>query len=140
MAVMESKINQIKVCTWEGEGYKPLVSHRDWLVALMNWEPRFDLNGIGKVERHNETDEVFVLQKGRSILFICNLGGIQAIDMQPGVLYNVTRGTWHNVIGTRDTQWLIVESNDTNEANSDYRDLENDELAALRSQFPSWLK
>ncbi|MGB7118075.1 MAG: hypothetical protein WBD56_18215 [Anaerolineales bacterium] len=137
---MESKIHQIEVHNWEGEGYKPLVSHRDWLVALMNWESRFDLSGIGKVERHNETDEVFVLQKGRGILFICNQGSIQAIDMQPGVLYNVTRGAWHNVIGTRETQWLIVESNDTSEENSDYRDLENDELAALRSQFPSWLK
>lgn len=140
MAVMESKIHQIEVHNWEGEGYKPLVSHRDWLVALMNWESRFDLSGIGKVERHNETDEVFVLQKGRGILFICNQEGIRAIDMQPGVLYNVTRGAWHNVIGTRETQWLIVESNDTSEENSDYRDLENDELAALRSQFPSWLK
>jgi mannose-6-phosphate isomerase-like protein (cupin superfamily) len=106
----------------------------------MNWESRFDLTSIGKVERHNETDEVFVLLKGRSILFICDQEGIQAIDMQPGVLYNVTRATWHNVIGTRGTRWLIVESNDTSEENSDYRDLENDELAALRSQFPSWLK
>ena len=137
---MESKIHQIEVSTWEGEGYKPLVSHRDWLVALLNWESRFDLDSIGKVERHYETDEVFVLLKGRSVLFICNQGGLQAVDMQPGVLYNVTRGIWHNVIGTRETQWLIVESNDTSEENSDYRDLENDELAALRSQFPSWLK
>jgi mannose-6-phosphate isomerase-like protein (cupin superfamily) len=106
----------------------------------MNWAPRFDPANVGQVERHNQTDEVFVLTKGRSLLFIEAEGAVKAVDMQPGVIYNVTAGTWHGTLGTRDASWLIVESADTNDKNSDYRQLDEGELAALRGQYPGWLK
>jgi hypothetical protein len=60
--------------------------------------------------------------------------------MQPGMIYNVTSGTWHGVLGTLDAAWLIVESSDTNEENSDYRQLSEKELATLRGQYPAWLR
>jgi mannose-6-phosphate isomerase-like protein (cupin superfamily) len=125
---------------WEGQGYQPFVSHRGWLVALMNWEPRFDPANVGKVERHNRTDEIFILTRGRGLLFIDTDDSIHAIDMQPGVIYNVTSGTWHGVLGMKDASWLIVESSDTNAENSDYCELNNKELDTLRGQYPAWLK
>ena len=124
---------------WEGKGYRPLVSCRDWLVALMNWEPRFDLAKVGQVERHNRTDEVFVLTHGRGVLYVDKDGSIELIDMRPGVLYNVTAGTWHSVIGNRESSWLIVESNDTSADNTDYRQLSERELITLKEQYPDWL-
>lgn len=132
--------HRVEVFHWEGQGYKPFVSHRGWLVALMNWEPRFDPANVGKVERHNLTDEVFVLTRGRGLLFVDTEDTLQAVDMQPGVIYNVTSGTWHGVLGTHDAAWLIVESSDTNEENSDYRQLSEKELADLRGQYPAWVK
>lgn len=133
-------LHRVDVFQWEGEGYHPFVSHRDWLVALMNLEPRFDRANVGLIEKHNETDEVFVLTHGRGLLFITDDANIQAFDMEPGVIYNVTRGTWHSVIGNRDTSWLIVESNDTTEENSEYRQLTESEKEVLRGQYPAWLK
>jgi len=132
--------HRVDAFRWEGQGYQPFVSHRGWLVALMNWEPRFDPANVGKVERHNRTDEIFVLTRGRGVLFIDSDDTIHAIDMQPGVIYNVTSGTWHGVLGTEDTSWLIVESSDTNAENSDYRQLNEKELNTLRWLFPAWLK
>ena len=132
--------HRVDTFRWEGQGYQPFVSHRGWLVALMNWEPRFDPANVGKVERHNQTDEVFVLTRGRSLLFIDSDETLLAIDMQPGVIYNVTGGTWHGVLGTEDASWLIVESSDTNAGNSDYRQLNKSELGTLRAQFPAWLQ
>jgi len=132
--------HRVDVFKWTGEGYRPFVSYRDWLVALMNWEPRFDPNNVGQVERHNQTDEIFVLIHGRGILFVDDDDTIRVFDMQPGVIYNVTCGTWHSVIGTRESSWLIVESNDTSEENSDFRELTATELAALKKQYPDWLK
>ncbi len=126
--------------TWEGEGYRPVVISGDWLVALMNWEQRFDLAAVDKIERHNETDEVFVLLRGKSLLFIKNEAGIDAHDMIPGTVYHVTRGTWHNVIGTRDATWLIVEAKNTSVENSDYTSLNDEEKRLLCEQYPSWLK
>lgn len=132
-------LHRVDIFHWEGQGYQPFVSHRGWLVALMNWEPRFDLGNVGKVERHNLSDEVFVLIGGRSLLFIDTDDGIHAVDMQPGFIYNVSAGTWHGVLGTRDAAWLIVESSDTNGENSDYRQLDENELDTLRGQYPAWL-
>lgn len=132
--------HRVDIFRWNGQGYRPGVSHRDWLVALMNWEPRFDPDKVGQIERHNQTDEVFVLTKGHSILFVLDDETIQVFDMEPGIIYNVTSGTWHSVIGTRESSWLIVESNDTSKENSDYRELTAAELTALRKQYPDWLK
>jgi mannose-6-phosphate isomerase-like protein (cupin superfamily) len=135
-----SQPHRVDVFAWDGEGYQPFVSHRDWLVALMNWEPRFDIMNVGKVERHNHTDEVFILTHGRGILFIDDDGNIRVFDMEPGIIYNVTNGTWHSVIGTRESSWLIVESNDTSEENTDFRELSAEELETLRKQYPEWLR
>jgi len=106
----------------------------------MNWEPRFDPANVSKVERHNLTDEIFVLIHGRGVLFIDTDDTLQAIDMQPGVIYNITSGTWHGVLGTHAASWLIVESSDTSAENSDYRQLNEKELDTLRGQYAAWLK
>ncbi len=132
--------HRVDTFRWEGQGYHPFVSHRGWLVALMNWEPRFDPDNIGQVERHNQTDEIFVLTHGRGLLFVDDDDTIQVFDMEPEVIYNVTCGTWHSVVGARESSWLIVESNDTSKENSDYRELTAKERAALKKQYPDWLK
>ncbi len=105
----------------------------------MNWEQRFDPSGVGDIERHTETDEVFVLTHGESVLFIATEDGISAFDMEPGVIYNVTKGTWHSVIGTKATTWLIVESTNTTSKNTNHRALTEEEIVALKSQYPTWL-
>jgi hypothetical protein len=135
----KSSKHQVEVLSWEGLGFRPLVEFESWIVALMNWEPRFDLTGIGDIERHNETDEVFVLTDGLSVLFIVGDNGLQVFDMKPGVIYNVTKGTWHSVIGNKDTTWLIVESSSTSRTNTEHRQLSKGEIESLKEQYPSWL-
>jgi mannose-6-phosphate isomerase-like protein (cupin superfamily) len=135
-----SSNSKLEVLSWEGEGYHPLVISGDWLVALMNWEQRFHYTDVGKIERHNETDEVFVLLKGNSVLFVKTDQGLLVYDMQPGMLYNVGRGTWHNVIGSRDATWLIVEAKNTTIENSNYTALTEEDKTSLTSQYPEWLK
>jgi mannose-6-phosphate isomerase-like protein (cupin superfamily) len=133
-------LHRIDTFRWEGAGFQPFVTHRDWQVALMNWEPRFDPAHVGKVECHHHTDEVFILTHGKGLIFIVTDEVVEAIDMEPGVIYNVTAGTWHSVIGNYDSSWLIVESNDTSFENSEYRELTSAELSSLRQQYPAWLK
>jgi mannose-6-phosphate isomerase-like protein (cupin superfamily) len=147
MKVMQETMNEkmntpyrIDAYRWEGVGFCPLVSCRDWLVALMNWEPRFDAAFVGEIERHNHTDEVFVLTQGRGVLFIATDESIQLTSMEAGVIYNVTAGTWHSVIGTKETTWMIIESNDTSEENTDHRQLTDSEKGALQKLYPDWLK
>jgi mannose-6-phosphate isomerase-like protein (cupin superfamily) len=139
-AMSEEKPELLQIHTWDDIGFKPLVSFGQWLVALMNWEQRFDVHNIGRVERHNITDEVFVMLEGQSVIFVVDENTLHAEEMECGFLYNVPAGTWHNVIGTLDAKWLIVENNDTSLENTEYRQLDESELEELVRQFPIWLR
>jgi mannose-6-phosphate isomerase-like protein (cupin superfamily) len=139
MSLDESLQHRVDILKWEGQGFRSLIECDAWIVALMNWEHRFDATGVGDIERHNETDEVFVLMRGRGFLFIATEDGIRAFDMALGLVYNVTKGTWHSVIGNKDTSWLIVESRNTSPANTDHRRLSESEMVSLKEQYPSWL-
>jgi hypothetical protein len=132
--------HRVDTHTYVEEDFQPVVETTGWLVALMNWSPRFDLSAPRQVEAHTQTDEVFVLQRGKSVLFVSTEKGLDVIDMVPGVVYNVTRGTFHNVIGSRDAQWLIVESTYDPAYPTQYRLLDEAQCADLVSHLPLWLK
>ncbi len=74
------------------------------------------------MQRHDETDEVFVLLRGRCILFLGDgtetVTAIHAQDMQPLKVYNVKKAARHTHTLSRDAMVLIVENRDTTEANS----------------------
>jgi mannose-6-phosphate isomerase-like protein (cupin superfamily) len=125
---------------WEEAGYKPLVFFDGWQVALLNWEPLFDPGNLGEIERHNKTDEVFVLLKGRAVLFtIDGTGKPRAEEMAHQVVYNVTQGTWHNLVSSRDASWIIVENNGTHLDDTNVRQMKDIELEGIRSLMPQWV-
>lgn len=135
--------HRVEQLTYTAADFQPVVESAGWLVALMNWSPRFDLSGWGVLERHPGTDEVFVLLKGRALLLAHGDAGLEWLEMTPGVVYNVTAGTWHNVLGTRDVQWLIVESRPdpalSAEEITQFRELSRAERDGLLAAFPAWL-
>lgn len=128
----------LQVFSWDQEGYAPLVFSQGWQTAILNWEPGADFDAVYRVERHNLTDEVFILWRGSGALVIAEPEGIRVVDAEPGVIYNVTIGTWHTVIGTRKSSWIIVENKDTHLGDTEYRDLSKDELDNFMDQLPAW--
>jgi ureidoglycolate hydrolase len=118
----------VEELTHNGEGYKPLVDYSGWRVAILNHAERFDyrLSKQRKLERHNETDEVFVLLKGKAVLVIGGngetAGNIDFITMMPNVLYNVKKAVWHHIYVSTDASVLIVENSDTGKHNTEYCD------------------
>jgi uncharacterized protein YjlB len=134
-----SNDHRVDTLEYTGEDFQPVVETSSWITALMNWSPRFDHSAPRIVEAHSTTDEVFVLLRGKSVLFVSNEEGLTAIDMLPGVVYNVTRGTYHGVIGSRDVQWLIVESPYDPAVPTQYRQLDELECRELEARCPNWL-
>lgn len=134
----ESKKGQ-EVFHWSDQGYSPLVFSHDWQVALLNWEPIFDLDKMGEIERHNQSDEVFVLIKGKAVLFTLTLEGTFVSNMTPGAVYNVTKGSWHNLISTRDATWVIVENRGTHLADTEIRRLTLEEKTSIQNNLPEWV-
>jgi ureidoglycolate hydrolase len=106
------------------EGYKPLVDYADWRVAILNYIDELRPDQNTRMERHMETDEVFVLMRGRTVLFMGgNSPQVEVITpqvMEPGKLYNVKKGAWHNILMTRDASILLVENRNTDDDNSEY--------------------
>jgi len=76
------------------------------------------------LERHNETDEVFVLLEGACTLCIGyddqSPGKIELFVMEKNKLYNVKHEVWYNLTAVAGTTLLIMESTDTSEVNSNY--------------------
>jgi len=129
----------LEVYEWSGEGFAPLVFTEGWQAALLNWEPLFDRRNLDEIERHNQTDEVFVLLRGRAVLFTRPDGeALEAVEMDAGKIYNVPAGVWHNIVATRDVSFLIVENRDTHIHDTEIRPITDDELAQLDAQLPAW--
>ena len=108
----------VEVSEYTGEGYHPLVDYGEWRVALMRHIDELTPENISFVERHTETDEVFVLLEGRCLLLIYDDAGIHPVDMEPEKLYNVKRDVYHSHTLSKDAVVLIVENNDTGDHNS----------------------
>ncbi len=112
---------------FDGIGYKPLIDFNDWRVAILRYLDELQPERIETMERHCETDEVFVLLHGRGTLLLGGNGptldGVQPQPMEPGKLYNVKRNAWHGVLLTRDASVLLVENRNTCRENSEYAPL-----------------
>jgi hypothetical protein len=130
----------IDVHTWDEPGYKPLVFSHDWQVALLNADANCLLENLGRIERHNQTDEVFILSHGQSALLVTNETEELLIDMQPGVIYNVPRAIWHTLLSSPDATWIIVENHNTHLNDNDVRQMTTIEKEHFLAQLPDWLK
>lgn len=135
---MTIRSDLLEVSSHDGPGYLPVVDSGAWRVALMNRSDKCTPGAVASMERHNETDEVFVLLHGRAILFVGEAGegdtAVERIDrcrMELGKAYNVRRAAWHACALSRDAKVLIVENRDTTEANSDCVRLDDAQRAEI---------
>ena len=121
----------LEISDYTGEGYRPLIDYGQWRVAILRYIDELLPENLGKMQRHNETDEVFVLLSGRCLLFLGEgdeaVEAIHAQDMQPLKLYNVKRGAWHTHTLDEAATVLIVENRDTTAANSPEIELNADQ-------------
>jgi hypothetical protein len=121
----------LEVRSYDGAGYQPLIDYDKWRVAILRYSDELRPERIFAMQRHNETDEVFVLLGGRCILFLGEgnetIMSITAVDMVPRKLYNVKRGVWHSHTLNIDASVLIVENRDTTIQNSPKMLLDDDQ-------------
>jgi hypothetical protein len=135
----------VEICRYTGDGFKPLVFFGEWRVAVLNYADGMQPGNNKRMERHTETDEVFVLLKGQGMLLIGGddpqVAGVVPQEMETGVLYNVRRNVWHTILLSRDASVLLVEQADTDVHNSEYASLSDGfhrqilEIAALHPNF-----
>jgi hypothetical protein len=114
----------LEIMDYTGAGYRPVIDYHAWRVAVLNFCDDLLPENLTKMQRHNETDEVFVLLRGRCILFLGEgdkeITSIHAEDMSLFKIYNVKRAAWHTHTLSRDAMVLIVENRDTTYDNSPF--------------------
>lgn len=116
-----------------GGEYRRLVNNAKWTLASLNWAPRFDEANLCELERHNLTDETFVLLNGRATLLVGEKAG--RIEMEPLKYYNVRAGIWHHIVVSKDARVLVAESADTSKDNTEYMSLATGKVFRKRPGF-----
>ena len=126
----------IEVKDFSGEGMSRVYENQKWTVGIKNWKPANDISGIDCLERHNETDELFVLLSGRCTLIYANENGqnldIQAVKMEPFKVYNIPATLWHNTVTVRDTKLALIEDSSTGSHNSNVLSLNEEQIARVQ--------
>nr|WP_308743051.1 hypothetical protein [uncultured Anaerocolumna sp.] len=125
----------IEITSYNGEGYKPLIDYQGWRVAILRYCEELEIHNIKTMQKHDETDEVFVLLDGNCTLFAGgkgeNIEEIEGIVMEPYQLYNVKKGVWHTHTLDKKGRVLIVENQDTCEENSPTKNLSETQMENL---------
>ncbi len=129
----------IEVSSYQGEGYLPMIDYGTWRVAILRYCEELEIQNLNTMQKHDETDEVFVLLEGNCTLFT---GGnqdviteVDTIAMEPLQLYNVKKGTWHTHTLDREATVLIVENRDTCGLNSPTDRLTEAQINQLRTLY-----
>jgi ureidoglycolate hydrolase len=138
--MIDEKIIQIR--EYRGEGYQPLIYFAGWRVAVLNFLDCIHPTRIADMERHLETDEAFILLRGKAVLIVGGNDG-QIADLVPcemvnEKLYNVRASVWHTILLSPDASVLIVENSDTGEDNSEKCNLDDDtrkQIVGFARQF-----
>ena len=107
-----------------GTGYNPFLIRNNWQVAQLNHVAGQGFQDIEKIDVHLNTDEVFILLKGRAVLIATERNEdkitFRMVRMKEGVTYNIPKMTWHNIAMSEDAQIIIIEDAHTHLGDFEY--------------------
>lgn len=107
----------LEIIEHSSAGYKTAISFEGWRIGIINCCEHLSEKGFKYLERHLETDEVFVLLKGAATLLTGK--EMQRTVLETGKLYNVKKGTWHQIWLQDDAKVIVVENENTCAENSE---------------------
>ncbi len=108
----------IDITEFKGEGWKIVAQYEGWKIGFLRFNDRF--SKFRELERHKETDEVFVLLKGRATLYLKDdKGEISKYKMQKCKVYNIHKNVWHHITVSRNATVMVVENSNTTKENTE---------------------
>ena len=129
---------KIESYRFTGEGMARVYENEKWMVGIKNWKPANDMTGINCLERHNLTDELFVLISGSCTLLFANEEEeglkIEKLEMEPFKVYNIPATLWHNTMTCKDTKLILIEDSSTSMENSDILDLTEEQIKEIQGK------
>ena len=133
---MENYKDILEISEKNSSGYHIINFFESWRVAIYNEKPEYLANYM---ERHLETDEVFILLKGKCKLFVSEeinqIEDIKIVEMLPINFYNVKSNIWHNIMLYDGGSVAIVENHNTSKLNTEYFKLKEQEILELNKKI-----
>jgi hypothetical protein len=121
------------------QAYKPVLDFHGWRVAMLRYCDHVDASQLYRVERHRETNEVFILTTGEADLILCQSGdkpgNAYVLPMEHHVAYNIPDHGWHHVIMSKDAHIILFERTNTSLGNSDYAELSAEQLGIIKTSL-----
>lgn len=113
----------LDVYEYEEGGIGGTAAFGAWQALLLNYLPRLAPKEVADMQRHTQTDEIFILLKGQAILFTAGgedapTGALLGTPLERGKLYRVPQNVWHTQVMTPDAKIALVENSDTVAENS----------------------
>ena len=114
----------IQILRHGAEGFARLYENENWTVALKNAGPSNCREAVVTLERHNQTDELFLLLSGNAVMMEGTVEnetvtGITEKKMESGCIYLIPHGVWHNTWMEPGAKFVIIENADTSYDNTD---------------------
>ena len=134
-----NNVEGIQITNFPVEGYEPLVDYKSWRVAVLKYCEDVLPDHIKTMQKHMETDEVFVLVSGNCTLIEAGAdecpGELKFVKLEPNKVYNVKRGVWHNHVLDEEGAVVIVENQDTTDDNSPILPISAEQMQQIQEHF-----
>jgi len=118
------------------EGLKRVYVNELWYAGIKNFKENTSINNINYLEKHKESDELFILIEGKSMLVTAEEkdGNFQfeAFMLEKGKIYNIPCGVWHTNVLWPDCKLVLSAKSNTSLENSIVNTLEGSELEKLK--------
>jgi mannose-6-phosphate isomerase-like protein (cupin superfamily) len=108
----------IEEFSYTDEGWKVLMESGEWKIGMLRYNERF--GRFSELEKHNLTDEAFVLLAGSATLYTDS----EQMNMKPLTVYNIPKGVWHHIVVSEDASVLVVENSNTSKENTEKKYLQ----------------
>lgn len=99
----------------KGQDWNVVKEFGGWTIGILRYSERF--SQFAELERHMETDELFVLLEGSATLYT----DTEECPMEQNALYNIPKGQWHHIVVSPDATVMVVESTGTTLQNTERR-------------------
>ena len=110
----------LQIETSQQEEYSRIHEFGEWAVAIVRDSEKYHLTPRGRMEKHPQTDQCFVLLRGSATLYIGP--EMKAQPMETEYVYTIEHDTWYCFTTVPGTAILVVENADTTIENSVYWD------------------
>ncbi|MGE0074084.1 MAG: hypothetical protein AB7S52_02550 [Sphaerochaetaceae bacterium] len=125
---------------FDGDGLQLVYDQGEWVIGIKNYKKANDISTLRTLERHNETDESFVLLTGACTLLCYDdtlplASAVELVAMQEHTVYTIPKGVWHTTIMVPEAKMILLERSGTSMENSELYDLSTSVIEKVQAEI-----